>query len=201
MSVALEDGAVSGVAAKLAAGVVGLCLLVALLGGGDATPSATATARIPAATLTLDRGAAVITCPGLTWTVLAAIGTIEPDNGQSALPGVPSGLNSAVVAAGPIQFEPATVAPYDEPVPPGEVATPDIHDPTHAVHAAAQMLFADGAASGANRRRHPGQSSPHRCTDPRSNSDLRSRIRWARDTRIRTRQTSEHDSAHSGAAM
>ena len=68
--------------------------ITSLLGGGDVTPSVTATDDIPAAMLTLYQEAAT-TCPGLPWTVLAAIGTVESDNGQSTLPGVHSGANSA----------------------------------------------------------------------------------------------------------
>jgi membrane-bound lytic murein transglycosylase B len=48
---------------------------------------------------------------GLDWTVLAGIGTIESDNGQSVLPGVSSGTNYAG-AAGPAQFENSTWARY-----------------------------------------------------------------------------------------
>jgi hypothetical protein len=44
--------------------------------------------------LTLYQQAAA-TCPGLPWTILAAMGTIESENGQSNLPGVHSGANSA----------------------------------------------------------------------------------------------------------
>ena len=51
--------------------------------------------------LTLYQEAAA-TCPCLPWTVLAAIGTVESDNGQSALPGVHTGVNSAG-AEGPMQ--------------------------------------------------------------------------------------------------
>ena len=61
---------------------------------------------------------AATTCPGLPWTVLAAIGTVESGNGTSNLPGVHSGANSAG-AEGPMQFEPATFSAYDTPVPPG----------------------------------------------------------------------------------
>ncbi len=50
---------------------------------------------------------AAATCSGLPWTVLAAIGTVESDNGQSTLPGVHSGANAAG-AEGIMQFEPAT---------------------------------------------------------------------------------------------
>src|SRR5580698_1357061 len=88
-----------------------------VFGSGAPTASSAATAAIPAAMLTLYQNAAT-TCPGLPWTILAAIGTIESDNGQSTLTGVHSGANSAG-AEGPMQFEPATFAAYDQPVPPG----------------------------------------------------------------------------------
>jgi hypothetical protein len=65
-----------------------------LLLGGDVTPSASAVAQIPAAMLALYQEAAT-TCPGLPWTVLAAIGTVESSNGTSDLPGVHSGANAA----------------------------------------------------------------------------------------------------------
>jgi hypothetical protein len=101
--------------------LVALGLVVGLLGtavvgsamamfGIDVQPTATsaATSKIPAAMLALYRAAAA-TCPGLPWTILAAIGTVESDNGQSNLPGVHSGANSAG-AEGPMQFESATFA-------------------------------------------------------------------------------------------
>ena len=119
-----------------------------ILGGGDAAPSAAATAEIPSATLALYQAAAA-TCPGLPWTVLAAIGTVESSNGTSDLPGVHSGANAAG-AEGPMQFEPATFAAYDEPVPAGGVSPPSPYDPTDAVYAAARMLCANGAANGAD---------------------------------------------------
>ena len=70
---------------------------------GDGPPSAVASSGIPAGMLTLYREAAA-TCPGLPWTVLADIGTVETSNGTSNLPGVHSGANSAG-AEGPMQFE------------------------------------------------------------------------------------------------
>jgi hypothetical protein len=91
---------------RLAAAAAGLVLLVvlmvgaagagvaSLLGGGDSSPSTSATTEIPAAMLALYQQASS-TCVGLPWTVLAAIGTVESDNGQSTLPGVHSGANSA----------------------------------------------------------------------------------------------------------
>jgi hypothetical protein len=65
-------------------------------------PSRTATTDIPTGYLTLYRQAAP-RCPGLSWTVLAAIGKVESDHGRARLPGVRSGWNHAG-AAGPMQF-------------------------------------------------------------------------------------------------
>jgi cell wall-associated NlpC family hydrolase len=117
-------------------------------GGGTALGvSAAASSAIPAGMLSLYEKAAA-TCPGLPWTVLAAIGTVESGNGTSSLPGVHSGANGAG-AEGPMQFEPATFAAYDEPVPSGGADPPSPYDATDAVYAAARMLCADGAAGGA----------------------------------------------------
>jgi len=144
---------VTVLAAGLAVAVVSTAILASaasLLGVGSGTPSASsaATAKIPPAMLTLYEQAAA-TCPGLPWTILAAIGTIESDNGQSNLPGVHGGANAAG-AMGLMQFEPATFAAYDEPVPSGGADPPSPYDPTDAVYAAARLLCADGAASGAS---------------------------------------------------
>jgi cell wall-associated NlpC family hydrolase len=141
--------------------LVALGLVVGLLGtavvgsamamfGLDVQPTATsaATTKIPPAMLTLYQQAADA-CPGLPWTVLAAIGTVESDNGQSDLPGVHSGANPAG-AEGPMQFEPSTFAEYAQPVPPGGADPPSPYDPTDAVSAAARLLCANGAAGGAN---------------------------------------------------
>lgn len=145
---------------RLAAGVlvvafgtalVGLAVVaaaVAFLGGTVSEPSASAdaTAKIPPAFLALYQDAST-TCEGLPWTVLAAIGTVESDNGQSDLPGVQSGANAAG-AEGPMQFLPATFAEYAEPVPTGGADPPTPYDPTDAVYAAARLLCANGAAGG-----------------------------------------------------
>src|SRR2546423_9041312 len=50
-------------------------------------PSGRAGASIPPTYLALYQPAAV-TCAGLPWTVLAGVGTVESDNGQSAAPWV-----------------------------------------------------------------------------------------------------------------
>ena len=73
-------------------------------------PSVLALSTIPPAYLTLYTAAAR-TCPGLPWSVLAGIGTVESDNGRSHAPGVHSGTNTAG-AEGPMQFLPATFRRY-----------------------------------------------------------------------------------------
>ena len=155
------DATTSGLGTKVAIALVGIVLAVAflamaagagiasLLSGGAIAPSASAISAIPPAMLALYQEAAT-TCPGLPWTVLAAIGTVESDNGQSTLPGVTAGLNAAGIAAGPMQFEVATFDHYAEPVPPGGVSPPDIYDPVDAVYAAARMLCANGGRDGAD---------------------------------------------------
>lgn len=154
------DTAPAGIGTKVAAGAAGLVVLVgilaagagagvaSLLGGGDSVPSDAATAQIPPPMLALYEAAAA-TCPGLPWTVLAAIGTIESANDTSDLPGVHSGANPAG-AEGPMQFEPGTFAAYDEPLPPGGASPPSPYDPTDAVYAAARDLCANGTANGAD---------------------------------------------------
>lgn len=113
-----------------------------LLTGGDATPSTAAAAGIPPALLALYTQAAA-TCPSLPWTVLAAIGTVESDQGRNA-------QTSSAGAVGIMQFEPATFAKYATPVPPGGANPPSPLDPTDAVYAASRDLCANGARNGAD---------------------------------------------------
>jgi cell wall-associated NlpC family hydrolase len=121
--------------------------------GGASAPGTTGSAgtggvgagtAIPATWVALyQQGAS--TCPGLSWSVLAAIGTVETDSGQSTAPGVWSGANSAG-AEGPMQFEPATFTAYATVGPQGALpASP--YDPVDAVYTAAAMLCANGAGS------------------------------------------------------
>ena len=152
----------SGVGRPLVAGAAGLVLLVVLLAaaaggalggllggtGAAIAPSADARSAIPAAYLALYQQAAA-TCPGLSWTVLAAIGTVESDNGQSTLPGVRSGANAAG-AMGPLQMLGPTFAAYDTPVPPGGAHPPSPYDPVDAVYAATRMLCANGGRNDTN---------------------------------------------------
>ncbi len=111
------------------------------LAGG---PSMQALDTIPPAYLTLYLDAAR-TCPGLPWAVLAGIGKVESDHGQSTAPGVHSGANYAG-AEGPMQFEPATFAQYAVNADAPAKLSP--YDPADAIYTAAAMLCANGAASG-----------------------------------------------------
>jgi cell wall-associated NlpC family hydrolase len=106
-------------------------------------PSLLALDTIPPAYLALYMSAAP-TCTGLPWAVLAGIGTVESDNGQSNAPGVHSGANYAG-AEGPMQFEPPTFAEYKVIV--DNLGAQDIYDPADAIYTAAAMLCANGAAS------------------------------------------------------
>jgi len=79
-------------------------------------------------------------CPGLSWTVLAAIGQIESADGQNMGP-------STAGALGPMQFLPSTWATWGIDGF-GDTGAPDILNPFDAVPSAARLLCADGAASG-----------------------------------------------------
>lgn len=83
--------------------------------------------------------AAAKTCPGLSWTVLAAIGGIESDHGADT-------AVSTAGAEGPMQFEPATFAQYA--VDGDHDGLARIDDPYDAVYTAARMLCQDGAGRG-----------------------------------------------------
>jgi cell wall-associated NlpC family hydrolase len=148
----MGGGALLAVVLLAGAAGAGVASLLGLGGGASASgndpPSATAADQIPAVMLALYQAAAAA-CPSVPWTVLAAIGTVESDNGQSTLPGVHTGANAAG-AEGPMQFEPATFAAYDEPVPPGGATPPTPYDPTDAVYAAARLLCANGGSGGAD---------------------------------------------------
>jgi hypothetical protein len=100
--------------------------------------SSYAQSTIPASYLDLYRRAAV-TCPGLPWTVLAGIGTVETGNGRDV-------HKSSAGAEGPMQFMPSTWAMYGYDADGDGKA--DIQDPTDAVFSAARYLCAAGAGRG-----------------------------------------------------
>ena len=133
--------------------VIAVAVVAAAVVGGVVSPSgsspaaaagADATPALPAGWATMDQGAAAA-CPGLPWSVLAAIGAVESDSGRSTAAGVGSGANAAG-AEGPMQFEPATFAAVAT-VGPGGVRPPSPYDPVDAVYSAATLLCADGGGT------------------------------------------------------
>lgn len=94
----------------------------------------------PSNYLELYRSAAKVYCPGLSWTVLAAIGQIESGDGQNPGP-------SSAGALGPMQFLPSTWARWGITAF-GEPGRPNIMDPYDAVPSAALYLCSYGAAQG-----------------------------------------------------
>jgi len=94
----------------------------------------------PANWLQLYQESAARYCPGLSWTVLAAIGEIESGDGANDGP-------STAGALGPMQFMPATWSVWGTDGF-GQRGAPDITNPLDAVPSAARMLCADGAAQG-----------------------------------------------------
>lgn len=127
-------------------GVVGESLANALFGSGSTQPSKEALADIPPDYLDLYVGAAKV-CPGLDWSVLAAIGKIETNHGRSTLPGVADGTENFAGARGPMQFLQPTfdsvVARH--PLPPGGNNSPSPWNKHDAIYAAAYYLCDSGA--------------------------------------------------------
>ncbi|GAA4879172.1 peptidoglycan DD-metalloendopeptidase family protein [Saccharopolyspora cebuensis] len=111
---------------------------------GSHQPSPHALADIPADYLALYQQAAP-TCPGLDWSILAAIGKVETDHGRSTLPGVAEGTVNHAQAGGPMQFLQPTFDAYDDTIPPGGATPPSRYNPHDAIHAAAAYLCDSGA--------------------------------------------------------
>jgi hypothetical protein len=78
-------------------------------------------------------------CPGLSWTVLAAIGQVETHHGSG-------GMVSSAGALGPMQFLPGTFIEYARDGDHDGVA--NIMDPADAIYTAAAYLCANGAGQG-----------------------------------------------------
>lgn len=140
---------------RLAVGLCALLLAIPLLAGGVAAgllggeaaaggqpaPSPAAAGEIPVDYQRLYVAAAA-TCPGLAWTVLAAVGKVETDHGQNP------DWTSDAGAVGPMQFLPATFAAYG--VDGDADGIRDINNPADAVYSAAHYLCVSGARDGAN---------------------------------------------------
>ncbi|KAF5994111.1 bifunctional lytic transglycosylase/C40 family peptidase [Streptomyces sp. WAC00263] len=136
-------------ALPLLAALIAAALLSSLLPGGTdaaASPSKHALDDIPPRMLALYQQAAP-SCPGLSWTIPAAIGKVETDHGRHPTMVSPAG------AVGPMQFMPSTFTAYAYPLPPGGQKPPTPWDPVGAVYAAVRLLCANGAKNGRNLRR------------------------------------------------
>jgi len=95
------------------------------------------TAGVPKSLVTLYQESAEEYCPGMSWTVLAAINEIESGDGANEGP-------SSAGALGPMQFIPSTWAEWGIDGF-GQTGTPNIMDPLDAVPSAARLLCAAGA--------------------------------------------------------
>jgi|CZKW01.1.fsa_nt_gi hypothetical protein len=96
--------------------------------------------QLPASYLQLFQESAARYCPGLSWTVLAAIGQIESADGTNVGP-------SSAGALGPMQFLPSTWARWGIDGF-GQTGAPDIMNPYDAAPSAARLLCGAGAAEG-----------------------------------------------------
>jgi hypothetical protein len=113
----------------------------------QATPSPLAQADIPGRYLGLYQHAARQDCPGLSWTILAAVGKVESDHGRARLPGVRSGWNRAG-AAGPMQFGIGVGRAGNAWARYGTGRRGDVYKPEQAIPAAARYLCDAGAPRG-----------------------------------------------------
>jgi cell wall-associated NlpC family hydrolase len=156
----------AGLAAAVALLVLPVLLIAAAAGiatqqaaacTAQPAPTPLAATTIPARYLTLYQQAG--RQYGIAWEILAGIGTVESDNGQSGAPGVHSGANSAG-AAGPMQFGIGGAAGNTwggAPVHPASEQTGgygidgdhdgvvDVYDPGDAIPSAARYLVLHGA--------------------------------------------------------
>ncbi|MEV8441920.1 bifunctional lytic transglycosylase/C40 family peptidase [Actinosynnema sp. NPDC051121] len=149
--------------AKLAIGAAAILLLIPVLIGQsvsavvDALFSSSSSTSVdctkPIADIPPDYCLLYVTaapdCPGLDWTVLAAIGKVETDHGRLKAPGVTEGENFAG-AGGPMQFLAPTFNDVitKHQIPPGGANPPSRYNPHDAIHAAAFLLCDEGVWRG-----------------------------------------------------
>jgi hypothetical protein len=127
-------------------GGIGQAIVKGLFGSSSTQPSKEALADIPSDYLALYQAAAPV-CPGLDWSILAAIGKIESDHGRSTLAGVADATENHAGARGPMQFLQST---FDSVVarhtlPPGGQKPPSPWNKHDAIYAAAHYLCDSGA--------------------------------------------------------
>ena len=135
----LTSGAAPRASASAGAGASGAGGTTSARAGSGGT-AGTSSRGLPTTYLQLFQESAARYCPGLPWTVLAAIGQIESADGTNVGP-------SSAGALGPMQFLPSTWAAWGIDGF-GLTGTPDVLNPYDAVPAAARLLCADGAARG-----------------------------------------------------
>ncbi|WP_308125865.1 lytic transglycosylase domain-containing protein [Nonomuraea ceibae] len=144
----LLHGKEGGISEKGVRKVLGKGSQVVMLGTARRTEAkreqpATATAARPGSYLELYKQSAT-RCPGLSWTVLAAIGQVESGHGRNNGP-------SSAGALGPMQFMPATWKAYG--VDGDGDGERDIWSPYDAVPGAANYLCKTGAGQGGEKLR------------------------------------------------
>jgi cell wall-associated NlpC family hydrolase len=132
----------------LVLGLMALGLSTSLIGGG--APSPDAQQDIPPQLLPVYQTAAD-SCPGLPWSVLAAIGKVETNHGRLRAPGVTLGANFAG-AAGPMQIGIGgkagnTFGAYAVDADGGGAS---VYNPVDAIFTAANYLCQNGANKGAD---------------------------------------------------
>jgi cell wall-associated NlpC family hydrolase len=151
------------VLAKVAIGAAALLLLIPIMIGHSvssvvdalfgSSSNTTADCKKPIADIPPEYCLLYVTagpdCPGLDWTVLAAIGKVESDHGRLKAPGVTEGENFAG-AGGPMQFLAPTfngvIAAHQ--IPPGGASPLSRYNPHDAIHAAAFLLCDNGVRRG-----------------------------------------------------
>ena len=97
------------------------------------------TTGVPKSLLTLYQASAEAYCPGMSWTVLAAINEVESGDGSNDGP-------SSAGALGPMQFLPSTWAEWGISAF-GQPSPPSVMNPLDAVPSAARLLCAAGGES------------------------------------------------------
>jgi Transglycosylase SLT domain len=128
---------------EVGAAADGKAKLIPLRAQSPASAPVTTSGKRPTTYVQLFQESAAMYCPGLPWTVLAAIGQIE--SGDRANPGV-----SSAGALGPMQFLPSTWARWGITATVfGQTGRPNIMNPFDAVPSAARYLCAAGGATAA----------------------------------------------------
>jgi cell wall-associated NlpC family hydrolase len=132
----------------LVLGLLALGISTSMIGGG--APSQDAQRDIPPQLLPVYQTAAD-SCPGLPWSVLAAIGKVETDHARSTAPGVRTGANFAG-AAGPMQIGIGGKAgnTWGAYAVDADGGGADVYNPVDAIFTAANYLCQNGANKGAD---------------------------------------------------